>query len=104
MTLTLEIAPEVEAALEKQAAQAGEPLPIYAARVLRDVAAGEILAVDSAEATRRAAIHSVKGKYAHLKSRGFSSEAIRAERNKDKVREERFNDRFGNSGSGKQAT
>lgn len=42
MTLTLEIAPEIEAALTEKARRAGEALPAYAVRVLaRDAEAPE---------------------------------------------------------------
>jgi hypothetical protein len=114
MTLTVELSPEVEAQLKARAEQAGQDINTYAQRVLsRDAAAGAMTieaaiasqtdihegynlpSPNAAEATRLAAIDEGMGKFAHLKERGFNSAMIRAEREKDKQREERFNDTTG---------
>lgn len=91
MTLTLDIKPETEALLKQKAERAGLSLDEYAREIVeRDVSqASAIDAEAAAEAARLAAIDRTAGKYAHLQSRGFSSAAIRMERQSDLQREHR---------------
>ena len=93
MTLTLEIAPEIEAALAEKARRRGLALTAYLVdAALRDEVETKTEVPANAEQARQAAIKALAGKYAHL---NISSAAIRAERDKDKQREDRFNDIFG---------
>ena len=88
MTLTLDIAPEVEAALTEKARRRGLALTAYLLdAALRD----EAKEPGDAEKARLAAIEAVAGKYAHL---SISSAGVRAEREHDRQREERFNGQF----------
>jgi hypothetical protein len=110
MTLTLELSPEVEQALNEVAEATGNTPVDYAAQILASHLEPAVVILQSTgrinrqvpaptgegktEAARRAAIGALKGKYAHLKERGFTSAAIRAERERDKQREDRFIDAF----------
>ena len=105
MTLTLELSPEVEAELRAKAERAGQDVGSYVAGVLvRFTVSGAGAqaglrpdsflpsAASTTEAARLAAIDEGMGKFARL---GISSADVRREREKDKEREERFNDSFG---------
>ncbi len=67
MTLTLEIAPEIEAALAEKARRRGLALTAYLVdAALRDEVETKTEVPANAEQARQAAIKALAGKYAHL--------------------------------------